>query len=161
MSIAHLGRLGAIKRKESTCQKVFAAMRQIEQEVDIHSGVYPFNGGRICVQEVLRRAGLSSAALEKARHRELRDEVHAWLCRIQKNTANGAKSVRKAVFDSVLGLKLELSALMQQWTEAELRYIEDQAASQSRIADLERDLSLLRNENPTTPARARCHECKH
>jgi hypothetical protein len=151
MNISEQGKLQALECKGTTRKKVLAAMKEMEAEIDSNKGVYPYNSGRISQQEVLRRASLSAAALQKSTHEDLRNEVNAWLGRVTKKAITGAKSVRRSVMDRVDETKTDLDRIMQQWAEFELEYIDaQQALSQKndRIVELERDIEHLRSLAP-------------
>jgi hypothetical protein len=147
LTIGEHGKLEAIERKSRTEKKLLAAMKEIELVIDSNGGLYPLNNGKLSQQELLRRAKLSSAALQKRTHERLRNDVNAWLRRVLKKSICGAKSVRKAVTDRVEGVKAELEQLMQQRSESELEYIEakDALAKQElRISELEQENERLK-----------------
>jgi len=148
MSIRDQGKFQALARKDTTRKKVLAAMKEMETEIDSNKGVYPYNGGKISQQEVLRRASLSAAALQKNTHEDLRNDVNAWLAVVMKKAITGAKSVRRSVMDCVDEVKTDLDRIMQQWAEAELEHIDSQQTSSQRIAELEREIEGLRRLTP-------------
>ena len=121
------GRRVSAGRKASTRERCEAAMRDIQADVEANDGIYPLNDGRITLQEVLRRAGLSSAALEKPHHRGFKGEVADWVAGANKRIARGARSIRKAVTARVDDANDEIRAIRQAWTEAELEYVEGRA----------------------------------
>lgn len=59
-------------------EKIANALRDIERDVESNNGLYPLNRGRITQQEVLRRAALSSAFLEKSRNKKVKAHVAQW-----------------------------------------------------------------------------------
>lgn len=99
-------------------------MRDIQADVEANKGIYPLNDGRITLQEVLRRADLSSAALEKPHHSAFKGEVTDWVVGANKRIARGARTIRKAVTERVDDANAEIKAIRQAWTEAELEYVE-------------------------------------
>ena len=124
-------------------------MRDIERDVERNGGLYPLNDGRISVQEVLRRAGLSSAALEKEHHRDLKCRVSAWVAGAAKRVARGARTIRRAVTERVDAAQGALAAHRQAAAEAELEYVEariELARLTSRNAELEREVERLKIE---------------
>lgn len=136
-------------------------MRDIQVDVEANKGIYSLNDGKITLQEVLRRAGLSSAALEKPHHRSFKVEVAGWIAGANKRIARGARSIRKIVTARVDDANDEIRAVRQAWTEAELEYVEgreevatltvQKAALQREVQRLKaelsgRDVSLLTGE---------------
>jgi hypothetical protein len=145
LAIAVAGRAVAAERKASTQDRCKQAMSAIERDVAAHGGVYPFNDGRITVQEVLRRANLSKAALEKAHHRVLKEAVTDWVALSSRKIARGVKSIRKVVTQRVDDANDQVRQIQQAWAEAELEYID----AQLEIARLTRDNAALRREVDT------------
>lgn len=122
--IGNEGRRVSALRKASTQERCEAAMRDIQTDVEANKGIYPLNDGRITLQEVLRRADLSSAALEKPHHRAFKGEVTDWVTGANKRIARGARTIRKVVTERVDDANAEIKAIRQAWTEAELEYVE-------------------------------------
>ncbi|KQQ11830.1 hypothetical protein ASF53_16850 [Methylobacterium sp. Leaf123] len=123
-------------------------MREIERAYEPH-GIYPQNAGRISLQEVLRRAGLSAAALEKPRHRELKAEVAAWVAAVTARVDRGARTIRRSVTERVDAAHDALAAYRQAAVEAELEYVEGRvevAKLAARNAELEREVERLKAE---------------
>lgn len=118
-------------------------MREIERAIEKSQELYPWNGGRVTNSEVLRRAGLDRAILQKSRHRELRDEVNIWVHTVSKRMISGSKVVRKAVSERVDTAKSEANEIRQRWAEAELIYIDQEA----QIRDLAARCDTLEQEN--------------
>ncbi|QEL21907.1 hypothetical protein FQV39_04425 [Bosea sp. F3-2] len=153
LAIAIAGRAVAAERKASTQDRCREAMSAIESDVAAHSGVYPFNDGRITVQEVLRRANLSKAALEKPHHRGLKDAVTQWVALSSAKIARGAKSIRKVVTQRVEDAKDQVHQIQQAWAEAELEYID----AQHQIARLTDENAILRREVDALRERLSCN----
>lgn len=148
-SIGDEGRRVSAGRKVSTQERCKAAMRDIQADVEANKGIYPFNDGRITLQEVLRRARLSSAALEKPHHRSFKGEVGDWVAGANKRITRGARSIRKAVTARVDDANDEIRAMRQTWTEAELEYVEGReevAALTAGMAALQREVQRLKTE---------------
>lgn len=122
------GRRVSAQRKVSTRERCEGAMRDIQADVEANKGIYPLNDGRITLQEVLRRADLSSAALEKPHHRDFKGEVNDWIAGANKKIARGARTIRKVVTERVDDANAEIKAIRQAWTEAELEYVDGRAA---------------------------------
>lgn len=152
MPIADHGRRETAARKEATARKILDAMREIEKEVDTNGGLYPYNDGRLSQQELLRRAGVNGAALQKPTHSDLRTRTNAWLRQIKYKATIGAKSVRAEVTDRIRAKDEELKRVKQRWAEAELQYLEEQreaseiiAKQSQRISELEEQLASRRS----------------
>lgn len=144
-AIAAAGRAVAAGRKASTEDSCKAAMAAIEKDVDTNGGVYPLNDGRVTVQEVLRRAGLSKAALEKGHHRALKIAVTDWVALSSRKIAGGAKTIRKVVTQRVDDANDRVREIQQAWAEAELEYVE----AQNEMVRLKTENEALRREVDT------------
>jgi hypothetical protein len=122
------------------------AMKEIERQIEQNQGTYPFTkDGRVSVQEVLRRAGMSAAVLEKPHHKKrggLNEIVTEWSNGINRKVSGGVKIVRRMIFEQVDEANLRLKAFRQAWVEAELEYIE----AQDLIAKSEKVVSALEDE---------------
>lgn len=147
--IANHGRKAAAKKAAATVEKIARAKRAIEAEIERYGGVYPYAGGRLTADEVLRRAGLNRTLLQKPRHSELNGQVKTWLENIAEKRAKGKDVVRKAVTDRVDSSEDELSLIRQRWAEAELEFVE-QANEVARLirkcAELEEEIASLKIE---------------
>lgn len=147
LSIADKGRSVARLKRRNTRAAIEDAMEAISKDIEINDGIYPNSNGKISASEVLHRAGLSSAALQKPANRELRLEVNTWVRVVQSKLARGAKSVRKSVTDRVDSARLEMKQLRQVWLEAELEYVEtirQNAELREHCEELERENRRLR-----------------
>lgn len=120
--IADHGRQAADRKATNTRQAVAVAMTAIETDIERNDGIYPFADGSVSSAEVLRRAGLSPAALQKAVQRELRDEVNAWVAGVKSKLARGAKVVRRSVTERADEANEVVRQIRQRWVEAELEY---------------------------------------
>lgn len=131
------------------------AMRVMERDIEVNDGVYPYSGGRLTSAEVLRRAGLDRAILQKPRHHELRATVNNWVARSQKRIVQGSKSIRKTVSGRLDETKTEIARIRQSWAEAELFYIDQHRQIdelQRRCRQLEQELHELRSQPHQTKA---------
>lgn len=142
LAIATAGRAVAASRKANTYDRCREAMSSMERDIAENGGIYPFNDGRLTVQEVLRRAKLSKAALEKEHHRSLKEAVSDWVAQSSRKIARGAKSIRKVVTQRVDDANDQVRQIQQAWAEAELEYID----AQNEIARLTMDNAVLRRE---------------
>ncbi|MCJ2096327.1 hypothetical protein MKK67_28060 [Methylobacterium sp. J-072] len=160
--IGNEGRRVSAQRKLSTRERCEAAMRDIQADVEANKGIYPLSDGRITLQEVLRRAGLSSAALEKRHHHDFKAEVADWVAGANKRIARGARTIRKVVTERVDEANAEIKAIRQAWTEAELEYVDgrgelaklttENAALARQVQQLQAELAG-RNVIPMTGAK--------
>jgi uncharacterized membrane-anchored protein len=152
-TIGDHGREASDRKKKSTRDAVINAMRDMEREIERNNGIYPFTAdGQLSIQEVLRRAGKSSAALEKPQHKAeggLKEIVTEWVTRVNGKITGGVRIVRKMITERVNEADERLSAFMQAWSEAELEYIqakEDMMEKDKEIAQLKRDIERLKAE---------------
>jgi hypothetical protein len=78
--------------------KLRNAMSQIEQEIDNNKLIYPFNGGRLSLSEVCRRAGVHKVTLQGEAHRATsKVSIVDWISSLKTRLVTGRKSVRKVV----------------------------------------------------------------
>jgi hypothetical protein len=148
--LADRGRKAAAERAATTVEKIARAQRAIERDLEKYNGVYPYAGGRLSTEEVLRRAGLSETILQKRRHRALRASVNAWVSNLKKTLMKGRRVVRKAVTERVDSARDEIARIRQAWAEAELEYIEQAnkiTALTRKCAELENLLRILKSES--------------
>lgn len=137
----------AQKRTQAVIAGLREAMNAIEQEIDAHEGVYPFNGGRLSQAELCRRAGVKPITLLGPAHKTTtKVEVDAWLARVTRAMVQGKKSVRRAVTDRATAWKEQLELIAHQYHLAELRMV----AMQARIDELEAENAVLRDHRATT-----------
>jgi hypothetical protein len=141
--LADHGRREAERRALTSAEKIADALRSIERDVESNGGLYPLNGGRITQQEVLRRANLSPAFLEKSHNKELKTLVTQWLARVNSQMLRGVKTIRRAITDRVTEAHDELNMIRQAWTEAELEYIH----GQQMIAEANAAITILHQTN--------------
>lgn len=146
-SIAELGRAEAHAKKKNTRAAIRDAQDDIERDIEKNGGIYPFAGGALSTSEVLRRAGLSPAALQKKTNHQLRSEVNLWVEKCRTTLARGTRVVRKAVTERADEFQAEIKDIRQRWVEAELEYVEtahQNAGLRLRIVELERENARLR-----------------
>lgn len=87
-------------RTTDVIAKVREAMKQMELDIQNSEGIYPFNGGRITVAEVCRRAKISNMTLQAPSHRRsTKVVVEEWIKKLTVRLTTGAKIVRRAVTD--------------------------------------------------------------
>jgi hypothetical protein len=138
------------KRRALTgVEKIVNALRGIERDVENNNGLYPLNGGRITQQEVLRRAALSPAFLEKSRNKQVKAHVTQWLVGVNGQILRGAKTIRRTITARVSEITDEVNAIRQAWAEAELEYVHaQQMVLEIKVtnAALEKTNTALKNE---------------
>lgn len=147
--IAELGRHAAARKSRDATATVRKAIAEMTREIELNGGVYPENSGVVSSAEVLRRAGLSAAALQKPARRPLRTEVMEWVESVRARIARGSAVVRRAVTERADRARLELNEFQQAWVEVEHEYTStksDYEALLQRFADLEAENARLRSE---------------
>lgn len=142
--IAKDGRRETVRRQMDSVTAVKAAMREIERDIETNGGIYPFNNGRLTLQELLRRAKKSSAYLEKKSPAivALKRDVRAWLASATGKMIVGAKNIRREVTARVGEASDEVKAIKQAWAEAELEF-----------AEAEKTIDKLKQENASLQRR--------
>lgn len=87
-------------RTTDVIAKVRQAMKDMELDIQNSEGIYPFNGGRLTVAEVCRRAKISQMTLQAPSHRDsTKVVVEEWIKKLTVRLTTGAKIVRRAVTD--------------------------------------------------------------
>ncbi len=134
----------ATGRTQEVVVKLRAAIKIVERELDEHEGIYPFNKGRLNQAEICRRAGISNVTLSTPAHRETTKKmVDAWLLATKNATANGSKSVRRAVTDRADNWKRAHAAIAQSYRIAELELLD----MKSSVKKLKSEIKSLTDEN--------------
>jgi hypothetical protein len=88
------------ERTTKVVVKVREAMKAMELDIQSSEGIYPFNGGRITLAEVCRRAKISNMTLHAPAHRNsTKVVIEEWLKKLTVRLTTGAKIVRRAVTD--------------------------------------------------------------
>ncbi|ANY77105.1 hypothetical protein BB934_01795 [Microvirga ossetica] len=145
-SIADHGREASNRKKKSTRDALIDAMREMEREIEKNNGLYPFaEDGFVNTQEVLRRAGKSSALLEKSHHKVaggLKEDVTDWVMRVNGRITGGVRIVRKLIRQEVNEADDRVEAIKQAWTEAELEYIQ----AREDIVEKDKEITVLKLE---------------
>lgn len=78
--------------------KLHAAMKAMDLDIEQNEGIYPLNGGRISLSEVCRRAGVHKVTLQGLSHKNTtKPLIETWLKRVHGHLITGSKSVRKSV----------------------------------------------------------------
>lgn len=132
-------------------------LRAMISEFKSNHGKYPYSSRMPGTREVLRRAHLSNAFLERQGGNEYRESEKFWYKRKVKRVlsrlrcrryltqafAPGGKYQTETEPASWNGLRQELHALKQRWCVAELEFVDAQA----RVAELEASCQELSGEN--------------
>lgn len=85
-------------RTDDVTDKLRRAMKVIEAEIEENEGIYGFNGGRLSLAEVCRRANVFKSTVQGPAHRDTtKPMVQKWIKLVKKASVTGSKSVRKAV----------------------------------------------------------------
>jgi AraC-like DNA-binding protein len=79
--------------------RVREAMKTIQKEIADNQGIYPVNGGAVSMNEVARRAKISSTTLFSPKQKELGKVVKAWVDSLKKTEVVGRKRVQRTVFE--------------------------------------------------------------
>jgi len=137
---------GAAYAKEKHVESkisIHEMMEKIEREIDANAGIYPYNDGKLTVDELLGRAGKSPAYLQKKtpKIKALRNDVNSWIKRVKGQIASGAPSVRREVNARVKAANKQLDDIRQNYHESELqltRVTAELADATRKIGELER-----------------------
>lgn len=132
-------------RTEEVRVKLRNAMKKIELEVDENDGIYPFQGGRLSLSEVCRRAGVHKVTLQGPNHRETsKTEIEAWIRRIKVTLITGRKSVRKSVTARANNWEEKYKDLARKFNEM---YAIEYIAKDKLIRELTEKVGPLETEN--------------
>lgn len=116
-------------RTEAALQRLRHAMREIEDEVVAHHGVYPFNHGRVTQSELCRRADVKKATLQNPVHKDTtRVEIMAWLDTLAARLTQTRDSTRERVSAVADDLNSQVQALTQllQRSQTELALLREE-----------------------------------
>ncbi len=119
-------------RTEAALQRLRHAMREIEDEVVAHHGVYPFNHGRVTQSELCRRADVKKATLQNPVHKDTtRVEIMAWLDTLAARLTQTRDSTRERVSAVADDLNSQVQALTQllQRSQTELALLREENAA--------------------------------
>lgn len=137
----------AHQRSALFIDKLRRAMRAIEQDIEAHDGLYPFNKGRLTQAEVCRRAGVSNVTLQGRLHKlTTKVEVDVWIQRASRGIAKGKKNVRKAITERAEVWKSNLQSIAQAYHEDHLQLLS--LRQQLTQVTAERDALLKKLASP-------------
>lgn len=132
-------------RSDEVRVKLRDAMKKIELEIDENDGIYPFQGGRLSMSEVCRRAGVHKVTMQGQNHRETsKAEVEAWIKRIRATLITGRKSVRKAVTARADDWQAKYKDVARKFNEM---YAIESLAKDTLIRELREKIGPLEAEN--------------
>lgn len=124
-------------RTEAALERLRRAMRDIEGEVQVNKGVYPFNHGRVTQSELCRRADVKKATLQNPVHKDTtRVEIMRWLDELASKLTLTRESTRERVTAVADNLSAEVERLSQVCHVA-----------QARLAEAEQHIRQLKQEN--------------
>lgn len=130
-------------RTEAVRQRAKRAQQQIESEIEENLGVYPFNGGRLTIAELCRRAHISNITLYGTRHRQTtKQEIEDWLNRIRTCLTTGRVAVRRRVTERA-DIWRERYLKSAQWID---HYHREEALNRRVVEDLKRANEALEQE---------------
>lgn len=133
-------------RTAAALERLRKAMHAIEAEIDAHSGVYPFNHGRVTQSELCRRADVKKATLQNQVHKDsTRVDISHWLDGLSTRLLQTRDATRERVTAVADDLADELARLTQahQVTQDQLRAAE--ALIQALQQENSRLQALLKN----------------
>lgn len=109
-------------RTQAMLQRLQRAMRDIEAEIAAHSGVYPYNHGRVTQSELCRRADVKKATLQTPLHKDsTRVTVLAWLDGLASQLAHTRDATRERVTAQADTLATQVAELQAALTDAQAR----------------------------------------
>lgn len=141
------------ERSDRARNSILAALRTLESEI-AERGYYcdpedPDKPRRLSVQEVQRRAGVSSGYLRNSRHSDLREIVNDWLHAQKARFATAKPDAAKVRRDTIRWYEqalAEVTAEAMQWRATK-------AAQEKRIAELEAMCARDGNVVPSEPTK--------
>lgn len=121
-------------RTQAMLERLHKAMHDIEAEIALHHGVYPYNHGRVTQSELCRRADVKKATLQTPLHKDTtRLSVMAWLDRLGAQLAGNRDATRERV-----------TAVADDLAE-QVRVLQDElAAARAQVASLQQENARLR-----------------
>ncbi|MCR9071840.1 MAG: hypothetical protein NXI18_08980 [Alphaproteobacteria bacterium] len=130
-------------RSNKARNSIIATLRMIEAEI-VERGYYcdpddPDKPRRLSLEEVQRRAGVSTAYLRNSRHADLREIVQDWLHVQKERFATAKPDAAEARRDTI---RFYEKALAEVAAEA-LHWRATKAAQEKRIADLEAQIEAM------------------
>jgi len=140
----------AKSRTADFLRRIEAGKSAIEADVEKHEGIYPFNGGRLSIEEVCRRARIHAVSLHGPLHKDttLKD-LQRWLDDLLADMAVGKKEVRKAVTqraDDWQQRFLDQANWVHRYHVLEAARLEELRAANVRISQLEAEVLRLKEQ---------------
>ncbi|WP_421558058.1 hypothetical protein [Pseudomonas canadensis] len=147
--------LHAKSRTDEVTRKLRNAMIEIEKDIELNEGLYPFNGGRLSLAEVCRRAGVHKITLQGDVHKETtKVVVKEWLASLDKKLFGGSKTVRKRVNESADEWRVRYFDLARKYNELYAIEILSRdtkiKAALTKIIELEAEVSKLQEQLAST-----------
>ncbi len=130
-------------RSTAVVTKIQQALRAIERDIEDNEGIYPYNGGRLSLAEVCRRAGIHKVTIQSPKHRlTTRHLVEQWLSRTKTTLTTGKKVVRRNVADRANQWK-EKFVRAARWID---QYHREDTERAMELAELKAENRELRKE---------------
>jgi len=134
-------------RTGAALERLRRAMTDIEADISLHKGVYPFNHGRVTQSELCRRADVKKATLQNPVHKDTtRVEIIRWLEALNLKLTQTRVDTR----DRVTAIADDLAAEVQRLTLANADIQVQLEADRGRIVQLERENATLRAQPSST-----------
>lgn len=106
-------------RTKAMLERLRAAMKEIENEIHAHQGIYPFNYGRVSQSELCRRADVKKATLQTPLHKDTtRVEVMRWLDSLNSELMQSRDATRQRVTSVADSLSDEVRRLSDELARA-------------------------------------------
>lgn len=139
----------AHSRTEDVRKKLHDTMKTIEVEIQKNDGIYPFNGGRLSLSEVCRRAGVHKVTMQGPSHRDTsKPIVENWLKGFKGKLITGRKVVRRTVTSRADDWESKYRDIANKFNEMYAIEIigrnEELATLRKRVAELETENLMLR-----------------
>jgi hypothetical protein len=134
-------------RTGAALERLRRAMSDIEADISLHKGVYPFNHGRVTQSELCRRADVKKATLQNQVHKDTtRVEIIRWLDALNLKLTQTRASTR----DRVTAIADDLVAEVQRLTQANADMQEQLGVARRRVVQLERESPTHRAQQSST-----------
>lgn len=128
-------------------RRIQAAKASIEADIEKGDGVYPFNGGRLSIEEFCRRAQIHVVSLHGPLHKTTTlADLRSWLEEVLSKTALGKKAVRRSVTERADEWRQKFMAQanwVHEYHLLEAVRIAEIESAQARIRDLEAENAQL------------------
>lgn len=133
------------QRYDEVVAKVTEAMQAIEKEIHGHHGLYPANGGRLDLAELVRRSDIGAKTLFGKRYKETfkKNVVDPWLLSASAAGAASRRDARRSAAQRVAEWRELYDDLLTSYRISELDWHE----ARRLRAEAETELQKLKDEN--------------